>query len=128
MAVDDVLELIVIDLSSPPADEEPRDAALAAIAGQSDSHIESAGTDAEALVPFPAVTGLGALAWQLSLRQPLTTTVTDQSGGLLQPVGQCGIMVAPRCDLEAPALSTPGRGKNRVMRTTDVAFKGGASR
>ena len=102
MAVDDVLEPVVVELVSPPSDLAPRSGVV--VYGQIDSGGENSGIIAEAVVPYPAVTGLGVLAWQLSLKR-----VGEQASDHTQSGGQCGIMVAAGCDLEAAASSTLGQ-------------------
>ena len=59
-AVDDVLEPVVLDLVSPPGDLTPRSDVV--VDGQVDNSGENPGIIAEAVVPYPAVTGLGVLA------------------------------------------------------------------
>ena len=108
-----VLEPFVTDLISSDAEAGPQ-VESTGIAMQGDVQVEHVGASDGALAPLPAVIGLGALAWQLSLTQSLSSSAAGQGSGLLQPGDHSGGSGALWRDLSAPTSAMAGEGKRNV--------------
>ena len=112
---------VVIDLTAPPMGVDQQvEAVLMKVADQEEGGVQL-GVGSSGLTPMPAVTGLGALAWQLSMMQPVSSS-SCQGSGLLQPRGPGGCASVRDHDVVS-AITTAGSGILKTRRTTDVTFK-----